>query len=79
MPPTYQPGDPLLASTRLGPVINAAAVQRYEKLLAEMPGNMAAAGQGRTDVAGRAATRSGPAVICAKATEPRTRSRSFPS
>jgi len=30
----FAPGDPLLAATRLGPVINAAAVERYERLFA---------------------------------------------
>jgi acyl-CoA reductase-like NAD-dependent aldehyde dehydrogenase len=29
----FQPGDPLLAETRLGPAISAAAVGRYERLL----------------------------------------------
>jgi acyl-CoA reductase-like NAD-dependent aldehyde dehydrogenase len=35
----YQPGDPLQATTKLGPVISAAAVARYEQLLATTPGD----------------------------------------
>ena len=34
----FQPGDPLLPATKLGPVISAAAVARYERLLAETQG-----------------------------------------
>ncbi len=34
----YQPGDPLLPETRLGPVISAPAVARYQHLCATLPG-----------------------------------------
>lgn len=35
----YEPGDPLLAGTRLGPVISTAAVERYEKLCDSLRGS----------------------------------------
>ena len=35
----FQPADPLLATTKLGPVISAAATARFARLLAETPGD----------------------------------------
>lgn len=49
----YQPGDPLLPETRLGPVISASAVARYERLLAEMEGEWLLPGQVVPEVAGK--------------------------
>ena len=59
----FEPGDPLLGSTRLGPVISAAAVQRYEKLLAEMCGTWLLPGKVESTVAGRQGHYVRPAVI----------------
>ncbi|MEA3212083.1 MAG: RHH-type transcriptional regulator, proline utilization regulon repressor / proline dehydrogenase [Chthoniobacter sp.] len=49
----FQPGDPLLSATRLGPLINAPAVARYEKLLAETPGDWLLPGKVEPVVAGK--------------------------
>lgn len=49
----FQPGDPLLPATRLGPVISAAAVARYGKLLAETPGDWLLPGRVEPEVGGK--------------------------
>lgn len=49
----FQPGDPLLATTKLGPVISASAVARYERLLAETPGEWLLPGKAEPEVGGK--------------------------
>ena len=49
----FQPGDPLSSTTKLGPLISAAAVSRYEKLCAEIPGNWLQPGKTEPEVAGK--------------------------
>jgi acyl-CoA reductase-like NAD-dependent aldehyde dehydrogenase len=49
----YQPGDPLLSGTKLGPVISAAAVARYERLLTELRGTWLRPGKVEPVVAGK--------------------------
>ena len=49
----FQPGDPLLLPTRLGPVISSAAVARYERLLAETPGEWLLPGRVESEVGGK--------------------------
>ena len=60
---TFQPGDPLLATTKLGPVISAAAVARYERLLAATQGCWLLPGQVEPVVAGRRGHYVRPAVV----------------
>jgi len=59
----YEPGDPRLPATKLGPVISAAAVARYEKLLGELRGDWLLAGQVEPVVAGKRGHYVRPAVI----------------
>ena len=59
----YQPGDPLLPETRLGPLISAAAVERYEHLLAESPGDWLLPGRVEPEVAGLRGHYVRPAVL----------------
>ncbi len=49
----FQPGDPLLPATRLGPVINTAAVERYERLLASAGTEWILSGAVVPEVAGK--------------------------
>ena len=49
----FEPGDPLLNTTKLGPLINAAAVARYEKFCTEQPGSWLWPGQVEPVVAGK--------------------------
>jgi acyl-CoA reductase-like NAD-dependent aldehyde dehydrogenase len=60
---TYEPGDPLLAATKLGPLISAAAVERYEKLCAEQQGSWLLPGRVEPVVAGKRGHCVRPAVI----------------
>ncbi len=50
---SFQLGDPLLTSTRLGPVISADAVARYQRLTAQYPGQWILPGQVQPMVDGR--------------------------
>ncbi len=59
----FQPGDPLLPETRLGPLINAAAVARYERLLGELPGEWLLPGKAEPVVAGKRGHYVRPAVL----------------
>ncbi len=59
----FEPGDPLLPTTRLGPVISAAAVARYEKLCTELRGSWLQAGRTEPTVAGKRGHWVRPAVI----------------
>ena len=59
----FQPSNPLLATTKLGPVISAAAVARYERLLAETPGAWLLPGRAEPVVAGQRGHYVRPAVI----------------
>ena len=59
----FEPGDPLLPATRLGPVISAAAVARYERLLAESPGEWLLPGRVEPEVAGKRGHFVRPAVL----------------
>jgi len=59
----FDPGDPLLAATKLGPVISAVAVARYEKLLGEMAGDWLQQGRTEPIVAGKRGYWVRPAVI----------------
>ncbi len=59
----FEPGDPLLPATKLGPVISAAAVARYEKMCAELPGDWLLRGVVVPDVAGKRGYFVRPAVI----------------
>ena len=57
----YQPGDPLDAKTKLGPLISEAAVDRYERLVADraewlLPGEV------RLDIAGKRGNYVSPAI-----------------
>ena len=49
----FQPGDPLLPATRLGPVISAAAVARYEKLLADTRSDWLLPGRVEPEIGGK--------------------------
>ncbi|MEP6671139.1 MAG: aldehyde dehydrogenase family protein [Chthoniobacter sp.] len=60
---TYAPGDPLLATTRLGPLISIAAVERYERLCDKMRGSWLVPGRVEPVVAGRRGHYVHPAVI----------------
>lgn len=59
----YSPGDPLLLETRLGPVISAAAVARYEHLRSELPGEWLLPGRTEPVVAGKRGHYVRPAVV----------------
>ena len=59
----FQPGDPLLATTRLGPVISSAAVARYERLLAETQGEWLLHGRVGPEVGGKRGHYVRPAVV----------------
>jgi len=59
----FEPGDPLLAATKLGPLVSAAAVARYERLLGEMPGDWLLRGRTEPIVAGKRGYWVRPAVI----------------
>ena len=59
----FQPGDPLLPETRLGPVISVAAVARYERLLAESRGDWLLPGRVEPEVAGKRGHYVRPAVL----------------
>jgi acyl-CoA reductase-like NAD-dependent aldehyde dehydrogenase len=59
----FQPGDPLLAATTLGPVISAGAVARYEKLCAEIDGEWLRPGKVEPEVAGKRGHYVWPAVV----------------
>ena len=59
----FEPGDPLHPATRLGPVISAAAVARYERLLAESPGEWLLPGRVEPEVAGKRGHFVRPAVL----------------
>jgi acyl-CoA reductase-like NAD-dependent aldehyde dehydrogenase len=61
--PAFEPGDPLLPATKLGPVISAAAVARYEKLLTELPGAWWQPGRVEPVIAGKRGHWVRPAVI----------------
>ena len=49
----FEPGDPLLATTKLGPVISAAAVARYERLLAGTQGEWLLPGRVEPEIGGK--------------------------
>ncbi len=59
----YEPGNPLLPTTKLGPVISAAAVARYEKLLGELRGDWLLPGKAEPVIAGKRGHYVRPAVI----------------
>ena len=59
----FRPGDPLLAATKLGPLINAAATARYDRLLAETPGEWLLPGGFAAEVGGKRGYYVHPAVI----------------
>ena len=59
----FQPGDPLLATTKLGPVISAAATARYARLLAATPGEWLLRGAVVPEVAGKRGHYVRPAVV----------------
>ncbi len=59
----FQPGDPLLPTTKLGPVISAAATARYARLLAETPGEWLLRGAVVPEVAGKRGHYVRPAVV----------------
>ena len=59
----YEPGDPLLATTKLGPLISATAVERYARLCAELRGSWVLPGRVEPTVAGKRGHYVRPAVI----------------
>jgi acyl-CoA reductase-like NAD-dependent aldehyde dehydrogenase len=59
----FEPGDPLLSTTRLGPLISATAVARYEKLAESLSGAWLLPGQVEPTVAGKRGHYVRPAVI----------------
>ena len=59
----YQPGDPLLRTTKLGPLISAAAVSRYEKLCTEIGGDWLLPGKIEPEIAGKRGHFARPAVV----------------
>jgi acyl-CoA reductase-like NAD-dependent aldehyde dehydrogenase len=59
----FRPGDPLLPATKLGPLISAAAAARYDKLLAETPGEWLLPGGFAPEVGGKRGYYVHPAVI----------------
>ena len=60
---TFKPGDPLLPETKLGPLISANAVERYEKLRGELRGAWLMSGEVEPIVAGKCGHYVRPAVI----------------
>jgi acyl-CoA reductase-like NAD-dependent aldehyde dehydrogenase len=59
----FRPGDPLLPATKLGPLIGAAAAARYDKLLAETPGEWLLPGGFAPEIGGKRGYYVHPAVI----------------
>jgi acyl-CoA reductase-like NAD-dependent aldehyde dehydrogenase len=59
----YQPGDPLLPDTKLGPVISAAAVERYGRLLENTAGEWLQRGRVAEEVNGKRGHYVHPAVV----------------
>ena len=59
----FQPGDPLLPATKLGPVISAAAVVRYERLLAGTQGEWLLPGRVESEAGGKRGHFVRPAVV----------------
>jgi acyl-CoA reductase-like NAD-dependent aldehyde dehydrogenase len=59
----FEPGDPLLPTTRLGPLINAAAVARYEKLSTTLPGKWLLPGKVESTVSGKRGYYVRPAMV----------------
>jgi acyl-CoA reductase-like NAD-dependent aldehyde dehydrogenase len=59
----FEPGDPLLPTTKLGPLISAAAVARYEKFCGELRGSWLLRGKVEPLVAGKRGHYVRPAVI----------------
>ena len=59
----FQPADPLSQTTKLGPLISAAAVARYEKLCAEIPGDWLQSGKVEPVIAGKRGHYVRPAVV----------------
>jgi acyl-CoA reductase-like NAD-dependent aldehyde dehydrogenase len=59
----FEPGDPLLPATRLGPLISAAAVARYAKLCEEMHGSWLLRGRVESTVDGKRGHYVHPAAI----------------
>ncbi len=59
----FQPGDPLSLTTKLGPLISAAAVARYEKLCAEIRGDWLLPGKVESGIAGKRGHYVRPAVV----------------
>ena len=59
----FQPGDPLSQTTKLGPLISAAAVSRYEKRCAEIVGDWLQPGQVEPEVAGKRGHYVRPAIV----------------
>jgi acyl-CoA reductase-like NAD-dependent aldehyde dehydrogenase len=59
----FAPGDPLLAGTKLGPLISAAAVERYQMLCAEARGSWLLPGRVEPVVAGQRGHYVHPAVL----------------
>ena len=72
----FQPGDPLLPATRLGPVISAAAVARYERLLAGMQGAWLFPGRVEPEVGGKRGHFVRPAVVLRSTVMSASRGRS---
>ena len=62
----FAPGDPLRPETRLGPVINAAAVARYEQLLVESVGEWILPGKVEPTIAGKRGHYVRPAVVLSR-------------
>jgi acyl-CoA reductase-like NAD-dependent aldehyde dehydrogenase len=60
----YQPGNPLEDSTKLGPVVSATALERYQKLSALDVGEKFLAGETPESVSGKRGYWATPAVIC---------------
>jgi len=60
---SYEPGDPLRAETRLGPLISAAAVERYERLCDSLHGSWLLNGKAEPFVAGKRGHYVRPAAI----------------
>ena len=59
----FQPGDPLLPTTKLGPVISTAATARYARLLTATPGEWLLPGEIVPEVAGKRGHYVRPAVV----------------
>jgi acyl-CoA reductase-like NAD-dependent aldehyde dehydrogenase len=59
----FRPGNPVLPTTRLGPLINAAAAVRYDKLLAETPGEWLLPGGFAPEIGGKRGYYVHPAVV----------------